>query len=260
MSLIDTARAAIRQARGRLHPNRMVFHHVPKCGGTSVGRAIRKRFLLSQATVLAEATYRTEALLDSAADPLTVLRRAEALRERIFLYHMAAGVDCVSAHVRFSDTGHAAYHDVAKFVTILRDPVGRFISHYRWSHGRAHGHAHIAADFDSFLDSAEARHLGAFYVYFFSGLDPSADMTSQDALDRAKANLDKFDVVGFLDRLPAFEAAIRETVGVRVRIGHHNKARTEAPPALHDAATQAKIEALTAPDRAFFAHALDTRR
>jgi hypothetical protein len=103
MSLIDTARRQISRVRRHLHPNPVVFHHVPKCGGTSVGRAIRKRFLLSQATVLPDPTYNVEALLDSAADHGALMVRADELRERMFLYHLATGVDCVSAHVRFSE-------------------------------------------------------------------------------------------------------------------------------------------------------------
>ena len=80
MSLVDSARRTIGKARQRLHPNRIVFHHVPKCGGTSVGRAIRKRFLLSQATVLPEATYRAEEMLDPSANAADLLARAEELR------------------------------------------------------------------------------------------------------------------------------------------------------------------------------------
>lgn len=257
MSLIDTVRSGVGRARKRLHPNRIVFHHVPKCGGTSVGRAIRKRFLLSQATVLPEATYRAEEMLDREADYATLLTRAENLRERMFLYHMAAGVDCVSAHVRFSDAGWAAYGDDAKFVTVLREPVARFVSHYRWSHGRPGAHGHIADDFKIFLASPAAKQLGAFYTYFFSGLPADADMTTPEALELAKANLAKFHVVGFLDDTPNFEAAIKAKVGVKIRIGHENKAR--APKPTEDAELGDIINAVTAPDQAFFAFARDLK-
>ena len=258
MSLIDVARKGVGRARKRLHPNRIVFHHVPKCGGTSVGRAIRKRFLLSQATVLPEATFEAERVLDPSADGRTLLLRAEALRERMFLYHLAAGVDCVSAHVRFSEPAWERYRDAAKFVTILREPVSRFVSHYRWSHGRPEGHAHIPEDFDTFLASPEAKRLGAFYVYFFSGLPADADMTTPEALERAKANLDRFNVVGFLDELAEFQAAIRREVGVKINVGHENRAQAKAPDIAEKHA--ARIEAVTAPDRALFDHAVATRK
>lgn len=253
MSLIDKVRGGVGRARKRLHPNRIFFHHVPKCGGTSVGRAIRKRFLLSQATVLPEATYRAEEMLDAGADPAILLARAEDLRERMFLYHMAAGVDCVSAHVRFSDAGWRNYGDQAKFVTILRDPVARFVSHYRWSHGRPGAHGHIPDNFNTFLASPAARQLGAFYTYFFSGLPADADMTTSEALELAKANLAKFHVVGFLDDTASFEAAIKKEVGVKIRIGHENKARAPKPAEDNDLADI--INAVTAPDQAFFTFA-----
>ena len=253
MSLVDSARSTISKARQRLHPNRIVFHHVPKCGGTSVGRAIRKRFLLSQATVLPEATYRAEEMLDPSASAAELLARAEELRERMFLYHLAAGVDCVSAHVRFSDAGWAAYGEKAKFVTILREPVARFISHYRYSHCRPGAHGHIPEDFETFLNGPAARQFGAFYTYFFSGLPSTADMTTGEALDRAKANLAKFHVVGFLDDTPGFESAIKAQVGVRIRIGHENKARAPKPSGDREFADL--IDEITQPDQAFFAFA-----
>lgn len=257
MSMIDRVRRLNARACKRLHPNRLVFHHVPKCGGTSVGRAIRKRYLLSQATVLPEATYQAESALDPNGDGETLLARAEDLRERMLLYHLAAGVDCVSAHVRFSEAAWRAYGDEAKFLTMLRDPVARFLSHYRWSHSRPEGHAHIPEAFEAFLESPAAIRLGAFYAYFFSGLPPSADMTTDEATALACRNLDRLHVVGFLDRPRDFEAAIQRRVGVRIRVGHENRGAAPAPDLSPAAA--AKIEALTAPDRAIYAHALETR-
>ena len=76
MSMFDRVRRGIAVGRKYLHPNRIVFHHAPRCGGTSVGRAIRKRFLLSQATVLPEATCRTEEILDPTAESPKLLARA----------------------------------------------------------------------------------------------------------------------------------------------------------------------------------------
>ena len=40
MGTIDIAKGALQRARNSLLPAPVVFHHVPKCGGTSVGRAI----------------------------------------------------------------------------------------------------------------------------------------------------------------------------------------------------------------------------
>lgn len=253
MGTVERARALAVAARRRLHPSRVVFHHAPKCGGTSVGRALRKRYILSQTTVLPEATYAAEALLAPDAAPSDLRQRTETLRERMLLYHLAAGVDCISAHVRFSEAAWRAYGDQVRFITMLRDPTARFLSHYRWSHGRPEGYAHIPEDFETFLESETAQHLGAFYVFFFSGLPPDADMRSADALARAQANLDRFHVVGFLDRLTEFKANVCDTVGVRLRIGHENRAQSPTLAGLERYEQQ--LAALTAPDRAFYDYA-----
>lgn len=253
MGSVERARSLLGAARGKLHPARVVFHHAPKCGGTSVGRALRKRYLLSQTTVLPEATYAAEAALAPGVAPAELRLRAEVLRERMLLYHLAAGVDCISAHVRFSEAAWRTYGDDVRFITMLREPEARFLSHYRWSHGRPEGYAHIPDAFAPFLESNAAEALGAFYVFFFSGLPPDADMRSAEALERAKANLERFHVVGFLDRMPAFRAAVRAKVGVRLRVGHENRAQAPMPHGLDD--HRDRIAALTAPDRAFFDHA-----
>ena len=58
MGILDRAKSLRAEAVERLLPQKFVFHHVPKCGGTSVGRALRKRYLLSQATVTPESSFR----------------------------------------------------------------------------------------------------------------------------------------------------------------------------------------------------------
>jgi hypothetical protein len=70
--------------------------------------------------------------------------------------------------------------------------------------------------------------LGAFYVSFFPGLPADADMTTPEALKRTKTNLNKFDVVGFLDRLGDFQLAFKREVRVRIRVGHENRATAKA--------------------------------
>jgi hypothetical protein len=44
-------------------------------------------------------------------------------------------------------------------------------------------------------------------------------------IERAKANLGRFTVVGLVDNMANFELRLRDTLGIRLRIGHRNKAR-----------------------------------
>lgn len=173
-------------------------------------------------------------------------------REQMLLYHLFEDVHCISAHVRFSAPAHERFRSTYKFITILRDPVSRFLSNYTWSYGKPGAHARIEEPFREFLKTERARRLGATYVEFFCGLPKTADIRSEDAIDSAVANLARFDVVGRLDQLPAFEASIAETLGIRLKIGHENRAtrRSAASEAMDDPQLRAEVMALCAPDLA----------
>ena len=236
-----------------VQPQRFVFHHVPKCGGTSVARALRKRCILSQATVLPEASFRAFESYSGGADRQKMLVDVLGLREQMLLYLMHADVRCIAAHVAFSDIARNKFAGRYKFVTTLRDPVSRFLSNYAWSHGRTGAHAEISEPFDAFLDTSRAARMGASYVEYFGGQPMSPDISSAAAIDRAIGNLTGFDVVGRLDDMAGFRRKLKDEIGLSPRIGHENKARgarpglktTDLSPAQLD-----RVRQLCAPDLA----------
>ncbi|SLN64278.1 sulfotransferase family 2 domain-containing protein [Roseisalinus antarcticus] len=251
MGLVDIAKRLRHRATERLLPQPFVFHHVPKCGGTSVGRALRKRYLLSQATVIPESSFRAFEAFTGRHDRERLLVDVLDLREQMLLYLMFEGVRGISLHVRFSEIAWERFETDYKFVTILRDPVDRFVSHYNWSREKPGAHARIEEPFDAFLDTDRARRLGATYVEYFCGLPKEADITGSEAIARAGATLGRFDVVGSLSDLPAFTGALRRELGVRIRIGHENRARTSTAAVTARTLTPAqreRVEALCAPD------------
>lgn len=225
LGLIDRAKSVRRTLVDRLLPQRFVFHHVPKCGGTSVGRALRKRYLPSQATVLPEQSFRAFEAFTGRGDREQMLVDVLDLREQMLLYLMYGDTRCVSAHVRFSQAAYDNFSNSYKFITILREPVSRFLSHYNWSHNKPGAHGEITDDFDAFLQTDRAARMGASYVEYFSALPSDADLRTDVAVGRAVANLGRFDVVGRLDDLDAFTGAVRQRLGFRIRIGHENKNR-----------------------------------
>jgi hypothetical protein len=250
LTLIDRAKQLRSAAVERLHPQRVVFHHVPKCGGTSVGRALRKRYLLSQGSVDPEASFRALEAFSGGGDRETLLVDVLDLREQMLLYYLYEDVHCISAHVRFSRPAYERFRSTYKFVTILREPVSRFLSHYTWSYGKPQAHARIEEPFREFLATERAKRLGATYVEFFCGLPKSADIRSPEAIEAAVTNLARFDVVGRLDDLPGFEQQINQALGLRLKVGHENRAtrRTAASEAMTDPELKAQIQALCAPD------------
>lgn len=254
MGIVDQAKQTLSAVNDKVMPQRVVYHHVPKCGGTSVGRALRKRFLLSQGTVVPEASYRAFEAFTGREDRQQMLVDVLDLREQMMMYLMFEDVRCVSLHVRFSDTAYDLFKERYKFVTILREPVSRFVSHYFWSYGKPHAHARIEEEFPAFLETDRAKRLGATYSEYFCGLPKDEDITSDKAVAAAIANLKRMDVVGRLDDLPDFERQLKEQLKVRVRIGHENKMK-QPKSKKRDIVTpelMEKVKELCAPDIAIW--------
>ncbi len=229
MGIIDHAKLLKGRAVELTLPSRVIFHHVPKCGGTSVGRALRKRFLLSQATVKPDESFFAFQAYTGRTDKDAMLIDVAALREQMMLYHLFDDVRCVSLHVAFSEKVHELYSDKYKFITILREPVSRFVSHYFWSFQKPGDHARIEEGFEEFLETERARRLGASYVEYYSGQPMAQDLSESSLVAASISNLrEKFDVVGRLDDLSGFSGDLKRKIGVKIKVGHENKARQPA--------------------------------
>ncbi len=219
MSLIDFGKSLQQRAIERLSGNRIVFHHVPKCGGTSAGRALRRAYILSQDTVTPEASMKAFEAVREDRPQLSVGDVSE-LREMMLLYLLYSDTRCVSAHIPFSDAAYRRFADRYVFVTLLRDPVDRFISNYYWSHQHPSGVAYIAEPLEDFLLTSRARHLGSTYVRYFCG-EPAQQFTAKHVA-AAIRNLRRLECVGFLDEVGRFGSALRQLTGKRLKIGREN--------------------------------------
>lgn len=258
MSIKGLARAAWRQWRQDLpqpelvrmfYPRGIVFVHVPKCGGSSVEEGLRKAYRYSRFRVDSERSAAgVRATLGQVAPVRDTLIGASIMRSHVLHYALACGYACITGHAPLRPGMMEAYDASHAFVTILRDPVERFKSHYAFSHGSGKS-GHIEEDLEAFLDTPRATDIGQLYLKYFGLVETGSAFDTARAVEAAKQTLDQMSAIGFLDRMDGFAEALGAIRGRPVNIGHANKGtarrkdRVEFSPAV-----VARIEAICAPD------------
>jgi len=187
--------------------------------------------------------------------------------------------DCIGGHFSYQEAVALPRHP-KKILTVLRDPVDRLISFYRFH--LAHGeeardnpvvrlaHELSAADFFRHPEIAGSHRTFNTYVHSFAGLPAPDQFGSADAmgeaLDRTLEIISSLDAVGITERMPESERLFRETTDIPMApIAKLNKTdgrggqdsfRQVAPVALTDELADV-IEPLICYDRVVYDYAND---
>lgn len=222
--------------------------HVPKCGGTSIGSALRLSYFYSQETVDIKMTE----------DVTYILRPGMKYddRERFYLEYdlrdaMAAdairrNVRCLSGHFRFHEGIYQNTKDNRIYTTILRHPVKRFISHFRYVRAR-HGAHKVDHELEAFLATEKALRYGSHYLFYFAGVFQSESQNLKADVKKAVQALKKFNLVGFVDDMDGYRHQLQSVLNTRILDWHRNSSPDTQPIDLSDEIMK-QIEEVNAPD------------
>jgi hypothetical protein len=149
----------------------------------------------------------------------------------------------VVGHFRYRDRYALALPD-AHLVTVLRDPLDRFISLYRYQRYKDDAYTPVSMPLAEYVASRSIH--GSVYVRTFCGRD-DLDPASDEAVSAAVDNLRRFAVVGRTDRLDEFARGVSKCTGREITIPRVN---TSPAPRTADADGTALDDRILAEARA----------
>ncbi len=206
---------------------KIAFLHVPKCGGQSLNAAIKRHFPLKNMHINSIASLDAAAMSYNLDYPV-VDKYEDVLkfREHLLLYFMNnhKDVSYIRGHFHFSEKAYQSFHQKYYFITLLRHPVKRWISNYFFHRYKKEDsdYVKIEEDLPEFLRTKRAQQDGQRLVQMIGGFDVSGNYASQQAIEHAKENLHKFEVIGVLEYLDDFLTQFQKRFGARLRFPKKN--------------------------------------
>lgn len=189
---------------------KLAFLHIPKCGGTSIAHAISEAICVEHDGYINPIHTRNLAqLLVGSEQKLEEIELLFNIRKTLFFDYFKKGNSYIYGHFPIVKQCLLEPEDYV-FVTLLREPIERFISHFRY---------HVATRElrdKSFVTDSDIEILWTDYVSseiaklhsntLTAYLDEKSlcSLGKPDSLDRAIENLQYFGVVGLLEDLDSF--------------------------------------------------------
>jgi hypothetical protein len=245
---------------------RVVFTHIPKCGGTSIDSAMRKLVgKVGQPRIEPVLLRRAFHLAASDRDDYDFVEDSIEAYQFILSYHLSLQWQYISGHLPTKQKILSAFPQYS-FVTMLRNPVDRWKSHYLYnkvSNDDPHvppvkSETDVEREFETIVGADIGTQMGSLMTMMLSGKFVSGNR-AHVAVSEAVSNLSHYKVVGFLDRMDQFVEDIESLTGKRLNVGELNTTQSRAKliddklyskvkEMLKSKGCTRKIEELCAPD------------
>jgi hypothetical protein len=186
--------------RRRLRARKLCFIHIPKCGGNSIKDAFRRFAYRKKEIFILESRGSSQAA-DFLSEDLW------EFRQRLLVYSLCCRkYRFVAGHFTCNKEILEAFRSEWDFITILRDPIERWLSNYFFDRHKEDPHFHTDLSIDEYMASDIGRLKGAEYVRFLTGVHDLERLHTRELIDDAIDCLGGFDVIGLLEHLDDFSA------------------------------------------------------
>lgn len=204
---------------------KIVFHHIPKCGGTSIVTGMVTAYyplrLLRYGRKGFPSTLNAPAST-YAAD--LYARDRYTFRRELLAYNVHRGNSpIVSGHFPFCRKLYDGFKDEWSFVTLLRHPLERWYSEYFWNRYKSHQYEHTDLSAEAYLETFEGRAASRSFVNFFTEAQDLATLATEKELKGALETLPKMRVIGCLEHMERFRCDMKDAFGRKPMVFNRNQ-------------------------------------
>lgn len=227
---------------------RVLFIHIPKCAGTSLRHAVSRS--LDEHGPEKHLSVRVETSA-SVRTAVILKKDVQLVREELLLYYLAdPGYRFISGHFTFSELAYRHFSQEWSFITVLRHPVERWLSHFFFNRFKQNSHTRISMELEEFLISDRAKELGSEYVRRLAPGSHLSKPAGSSSISQALENLERLTMVGLVEELDVFSADFEKRFHLKIDLPRMNQ--SPAPErmlaALRDTKLLQNVEDICQPD------------
>lgn len=214
----------------------IAFMRIPKCATTSTHRAIARLYR----SVWTFDGNGIDSVHHGACDGAAEVQGTTTWEmRRTALAYLLANPDSkfVAGHFEVNADLLEKFADTYNFITLLRNPVDRWISHYLYNKHLPRDRYDISTDMEEFVETERGRGIAQMYTAYLSGtgdLNPD-ERDTERVRKQARENLASFELVGIVEEMASFEERFTDRFGVELNVRRRN--RSPAPEGAKDVST-----------------------